>query len=86
MSAENAGVAAGAKASQLNRKKLYRIYLEEKLTVRKRGGPKRALGLRAPMTTPSGANERWPLDFVSDAFADGRPFRVHTIDDDCTRE
>ena len=33
---------------KLNRKKLYRLYKEERLTVRKRGGRKRALGTRAP--------------------------------------
>ena len=33
---------------RLNHKKLYRIYREERLTVRKRGGRKRALGTRAP--------------------------------------
>ena len=37
------------------------------LTVRKRGGRKRALGTRAPMAIPQGANQRWSLDFVSDA-------------------
>ena len=36
----------------VNRKKLYQLYKEEKLTVRKRGGRKRALGTRAPMTIP----------------------------------
>jgi len=71
---------------EVNHKKLYRIYREEKLVVRKRGGRKRALGLRAPMTLPSAANERWSLDFVSDAFADGRRFRVLTVVDDFTRE
>ena len=71
---------------RVNHKKLYRIYREEKLVVRKRGGRKRALGLRAPMTLPSAANERWSLDFVSDAFADGRRFRVLTVVDDFTRE
>jgi putative transposase len=30
---------------KLNRKKLYRLYKEERLTVRKRGGRKRALGM-----------------------------------------
>ena len=34
----------------LNHKKLYRLYKEEELTVRKRGGRKRALGMRTPMT------------------------------------
>src|SRR5580704_16960551 len=56
----------------LNRKKLYRLYREERLTVRKRGGRKRALGTRAPMTIPQDKNQRWSLDFVSDALAKGR--------------
>lgn len=37
---------------KLSAKKLYRLYREERLTVRKRGGRKRALGTRAPMTIP----------------------------------
>ena len=44
--------------------KLYRIYKEEQLTVRKRGGRKRALGTRAPMAIPQDQNLRWSLDFV----------------------
>ena len=36
------------------------------MTVRRRGGRKRALGTRAPMPLPQGANQRWSLDFVSD--------------------
>lgn len=39
---------------QVNWKKLYRIYREEGLTVRKRGGRKRAVGTRAPMAIPQG--------------------------------
>lgn len=48
----------------VNWKKLYRIYREERLTVRKRGGRKRAIGTRAPMAIPQGPNQRWSLDFV----------------------
>ena len=62
----------------LNRKKLYRLYREERLTVRKRGGRKRALGTRAPMAIPQGRNQRWSLDFVSDTLASGRTFRMLT--------
>jgi len=51
----------------MNLKKLRRLYREEKLTVRKRGGRKRALGTRRPLALPSRANERWSIDFVSDA-------------------
>jgi putative transposase len=70
----------------LNHKKLFRLYREEKLTVRRRGGRKRALGTRTPMTLPQGLNQRWSLDFVSDVLADGRRFRVLVIVDDFTRE
>ena len=69
-----------------NHKRLYRIYTEERLTVRKRGGRKRALGSRAPMTVPQAANQRWSLDFVSDVLDDGRRFRVLVIVDDFSRE
>lgn len=70
----------------MNHKKLRRLYREEKLQVRKRGGRKRALGTRRPMVLPSGINERWSLDFVSDAFTDGRRFRILAVIDDYSRE
>jgi putative transposase len=70
----------------VNHKKLLRIYREERLAVRRRGDRKRALGRRAPITLPQGANQRWSLDFVSDVLADGRRFRVLVIVDDFTRE
>lgn len=71
---------------RLNHKKLFRLYREERLTVRRRGGRKRALGTRAPMPLPQGPNQRWSLDFVSDTLADGRRFRVLVVVDDFTRE
>ncbi|TAZ87348.1 IS3-like element ISRle4 family transposase [Rhizobium ruizarguesonis] len=70
----------------VNHKRLFRLYREEKLTVRKRGGRKRAIGTRAPMLVPMVANDRWSLDFVSDQFTDGRRLRILTVVDDCTRE
>ncbi len=58
----------------------------KRLGVRKRGGRKRALGTRAPMALPHGPNQRWSLDFVSDALASARRFRVLAVVDDFTRE
>ena len=69
----------------MNHKKLYRLYREEKLMVRRRGGRKRALGTRAPMELPHAVNQRWSLDFVSDTLADGR-FRILCVVDDFSRE
>ena len=70
----------------VNHKRLYRLYREDRLTVRRRGGRKRAIGTRAPMMVPVQPNDRWSLDFVSDQLTDGRRFRILTIVDDCTRE
>jgi putative transposase len=71
---------------KLSPKKLYRLYREERLTVRKRGGRKRALGTRAPMIIPQDRNLRWSLDFVADTLVSGRRFRILTLVDDFTRE
>lgn len=71
---------------KLSPKKLYRLYREERLTVRKRGGRKRALGTRAPMAIPQDRNLRWSLDFVADTLVSGRRFRILTVVDDFTRE
>jgi len=80
------GVMLERQGITMNHKKLRRLYREEKLQVRKRGGRKRALGTRRPMVLPSRVNERWSLDFVSDAFTDGRRFRVLAVIDDYSRE
>jgi putative transposase len=70
----------------VNHKRLFRLYREERLMVRRRGGRKRALGTRAPMLVPQLPNERWSLDFVADQFIDGRRMRILIVVDDCTRE
>ena len=76
----------GREGMTINHKKFRRLYREERLQVRRRGGRKRALGTRAPMAIPQGRNQRWSLDFVSDAFSCGRRFRIFAVVDDFTRE
>ena len=70
----------------VNLKRLFRLYREEHLMVRRRGGRKRALGAQAPMLVPQWTNDRWSLDFVADQFIDGRRMRVLAVVDDCIRE
>jgi putative transposase len=70
----------------VNHKKLRRLYREERLQVRRRGGRKRALGTRAPLALPQGPNQRWSLDFLSDTLTDSRRFRILAVVDDFTRE
>ena len=70
--------------SGINR--IYRLYREEGLTVRKRRARRRAVGTRAPILIETTVNARWSLDFVHDQFAFGRRFRILNVVDDVTRE
>ncbi len=74
----------GGEPSGINR--IYRLYREEGLTVRKRRGRRRAVGMRAPILVEAKANARWSLDFVHDQFVSGRRFRILNVVDDVTRE
>jgi putative transposase len=69
----------------MNHKKLYRLYREEGLAVRRRRGRQRATGTRAPAALPQAPNQRWSLDFVSDGLV-ARRFRILVVVDDFTRE
>ena len=71
----------------INAKRVYRLYRQEGLTVRRRRRRKvvsrpRGEGLAALMQR----NERWSMDFVSDTLASGRTFRTLNVVDDFTRE
>jgi putative transposase len=79
-------VMLGREGFVVNHKRLFRLYCEEKLKVRRRGGRKRAMGTRRPIEVPLAPNQRWSLDFVSDKLTDGRRFRILTVIDNCTRE
>lgn len=80
------GILLARESWQVNHKKLFRLYREEGLAVRRRRSRKRALGTRRPILVPDGVNQRWSLDFVSDALSDGRRFRALCIVDDHSRE
>jgi len=70
--------------SGINR--IYRLYREEGLTVRKRRSRRRAIGTRTPILVEARVNARWSLDFVHDQMANGRRFRILNVVDDVTRE
>ena len=71
-------------ASGINR--IYRLYREEGLGVRKRKRRKRAIGVRAPLLVEARPNARWSLDFVHDQMVNGRRFRILSVVDDVTHE
>lgn len=71
---------------QVNHKRVYRLYCEEGLKLRKRRRRARAQVERVPLLLPTRADERYSMDFMRDTLADGRVFRTLNIVDDYTRE
>ena len=72
---------------QLNIKRVYRIYAEEQLVVRKRQKRRRrGPQARVPVATPSHADQVWTMDFLQDALSNGRKVRTLSIEDAFTRE
>lgn len=72
--------------TMVNHKRVQRIYREEGLSVCRRKR-KRAAGVRAQTWQPATApDQRWSLDFVSDALSWGRKLRMLTVVDTYTRE
>ena len=70
----------------VNRKRVYRLYRELGLAVRRRKRKRIGPVERRPLPRPGAANQSWSMDFVSDGLANGRRLRCLTIVDDCTRE
>ena len=69
-----------------NHKRVYRLYREAGLAVRKRRRRKLVRLDRERLLAPTGPNEIWSMDFVMDALATGRRIKCLTIVDEFTRE
>jgi putative transposase len=70
---------------EVNHKRIYRLYSEERLTVRKKRRKQVCGSPRAAMPTPDRPHQRWSMDFVSDSLMSGRAIRALNVVDDCTR-
>src|SRR6202007_734470 len=70
----------------VNHKRVYGVYREAKLQVRRRRRKRLTRGQRTPLPLPSRRTERWSMDSMLDTLADGRAFRTLNIVDDFTRE
>ncbi len=72
--------------TEVNHKKVYRLYREAGLAVRKRKRRKGVMVERQPLVLPEAANHTWSMDFVMDSLANGRRIKCLTIVDDFTKE
>lgn len=69
-----------------NHKRIRRIYCELGLNLRVKRKKRLPSRSPKPLTQPKRSNQSWSLDFMSDSFAGGRPFRTLNILDDFNRE
>jgi putative transposase len=70
----------------VNHNKLYRLYIEEGLTVRTKKRKKFASRMRTPLKQVQESNEQWCVDFVHDRLEDGRSYRALCNVDNFNRE
>ena len=71
---------------RVNHKRIYRICRQERLLIPRRHG-KRLKRQSIPGSEPVGRrNQRWAMDFLQDATAQGRVLRILTVEDTYTRE
>ena len=69
-----------------NHKKVYRIYTQMKLNIRRRAKKRLPTRVKKPLSVPGGINQVWSIDFMNDSLWDGRRFRLLNIVDDYNRE
>ncbi len=70
----------------VNHKRVYRLYRQANLAVRKRRKAKYPSALRQSLEAADAPNEVWSMDFVADVLANGRRIRCLTVADDFTHE
>lgn len=70
----------------VNHKRVYRIYREAGLQVRRRKRKRLARNRGEPLPVPEKVNDRWVLDFMQDRLSDKRRIRVLTVVDAFSRE
>ena len=70
----------------VNHKRVYRLYSEAGLSVKRRRRAKRPSNERQPLRLAQAINEVWSMDFVSDSLANGRRLKCLTVADDFGHE
>jgi putative transposase len=66
--------------------RLYRVYRQLKLNLKRRGKRRLPARIKKPLVVPATPNVVWSVDFMADALWNGRRFRTFNVLDDFNRE
>lgn len=69
-----------------NHKRIYRVYTDMKLNIRRRSKKRLPERVKQALSVPDAPNQVWSIDFMSDRLIDGRKFRLLNVIDDYNRE
>jgi putative transposase len=69
-----------------NHKRIYRVYTDMKLNIRRRSKKRLPERIKQALMVPSAPNQVWSIDFMVDNLTDGRKFRLLNVIDDFNRQ